>query len=93
MVHQFEEGQHNLQPFQTAAEKEEELRNIRRLQLMVSMVVSVLSQDSDLTRTEASQMIANCKAAALAMFPEKELAFDLIYMPRLRRILKERFRV
>ena len=93
MVHQPDESQHNLQPFQTAAEKEEELRLIRRLQLMVNMVLSVLSQDSDLTRQEASRMIANCKTAALAMFPEKELAFDLIYLPRLRRILNERFRV
>jgi hypothetical protein len=93
MVHQPEQGQEKPQPFQSAAEKEEELRKIRRLQLMVNMVLSVLSQDSDLTRAEASQMIANCKSAALAMFPDKELAFDLIYLPRLRRILNERFRV
>ena len=93
MVHQPDKSQPNLQPLQTAAEKEEELRLIRRLQLMVNMVLSVLSQDSDLTRHEASQMIANCKTAALAMFPEKELAFDLIYLPRLRRILNDRFRV
>lgn len=93
MVHQPEESQPNPQPTQTAAEKEEELRKIRRLQLMVNMVLSVLGQDCDLTREEASQMIVNCKTAALAMFPEKELAFDLIYLPRLRRMLKDRFRV
>jgi hypothetical protein len=93
MVHQPDEGQHKSQAIQTPAEKEEELRKIRRLQLMVNMVLSVLSQDPDLTREEASQMIANCKSAALAMFPDKELAFDLIYLPRLRRVLNERFRV
>jgi hypothetical protein len=60
---------------------------------MVNMVLSVLGQDRDLTREEASQMIVNCKAAALAMFSEKELAFDLIYVPRLRRAMNERFRV
>jgi hypothetical protein len=31
--------------------------------------------------------------AALAMFPDKELAYDLIYKPRLQRILRERFRL
>jgi hypothetical protein len=29
----------------------------------------------------------------LAMFPDKELAFDLIYKPRLQRIMNERFRL
>lgn len=78
---------------QTAAEKEEERRKIRRLQLMVDMVLSVLRQDTSLTLEEASEMVANCKSAALAMFPDKELAFDLIYKPRLQRVLKERFRL
>jgi hypothetical protein len=78
---------------QTDAEKETERRNLRRLQLMMDMVVSVLSQDPDLTRAEALEMAANCKTAALAMFPEKELAFDLIYRPRLERVINERFRV
>jgi len=78
---------------QSDAEKEAERRNLRRLQLMMDMVLSVLSQDPDLTRTEALEMAANCKAAALAMFPDKELAFDLIYRPRLQRVINERFRV
>lgn len=78
---------------QTDAEKEAERRNLRRLQLMIDMVLSVLSQDPDLTRDEALDMAANCKNAALAMFPEKELAFDLIYRPRLERIINERFRL
>jgi hypothetical protein len=29
----------------------------------------------------------------LAMFPDKELAFDLIYKPRLQRLLRERYRI
>lgn len=78
---------------QTPEEKLEELRKIRRLQLMVDMVLSVLCQDPDLTLAEASEMVANCKNAALAMFPDKELAFDLIYRPRLKRVLAERFRL
>lgn len=78
---------------QTDAEKEAERRNLRRLQLMIDMVLSVLSQAPDLTRAEALEMAANCKNAALAMFPEKELAFDLIYRPRLERVINERFRL
>ena len=81
------------QSAQTPAEKQEELRKIRRLQLMVDMVLSVLCQDPNLTLSEASEMISNCKNAALAMFPDKELAFDLIYKPRLQRVLIERFRL
>lgn len=86
-------SQKNQSGVQTDAEKEAERRNLRRLQLMIDMVLSVLSQDPDLTRAEALEMAANCKNAALAMFPEKELAFDLIYRPRLERVINERFRL
>ena len=78
---------------QTEAEKDIERRNLRRLQLMIDMVLSVLSQDPDLTRSEALDMVTNCKTAALAMFPDKELAFELIYRPRLERVVNERFRL
>ena len=80
-------------PDQTGSEEEEERRKIRRLQWMVDMALSVLSQDPALTLMEASEMVANCKSAALAMFPDKELAFDLIYKPRFQRVLVERFRL
>jgi len=71
----------------------EEARKIRRLQLMISMVSSVISQDPNLTLEEASELAAGAKRAALAMFPDKELAFDLLYKPRLQRIMRERFRL
>lgn len=81
------------QPSPTPSEEErkEERRKLRRLQIVVGMARSVLSQDPDLTPEKASELIANCKSAALAMFPGKELAFDLIYKPRLERVVKERF--
>jgi hypothetical protein len=75
-----------------AAEKEEERRKLRRLQILVGMVSSILSQDPHLTRRGAQRLIADCKTAALTMFPDKELAFDLIYQPRLERVVQERFR-
>jgi len=72
---------------------EEEARKIRRLQVMMSMVMSVISQDENMTVEEASELAAGAKRAALAMFPDKELAYDLLYKPRLQRLMKERFRL
>ena len=78
---------------QTQAEIEEENRKLRRLQIMMSMVISVISQDPNMTVEEASELVANSKRAALALFPDKELAYDIIYRPRLQRIMNERFRL
>ena len=72
------------------AENEDERRRLRRLQIMMSMVQSVLAQDR-MTFEEASELAVNAKQAALAMFPDKELAYDLIYKPRLQRLIRERF--
>jgi len=79
------------QPGQSSTERDEERQKIRRLQLMMDMALSVLRQDPDLTLEDASHIVANCKNAALAMFPDKELAFDLIYKSRLQRVVMERF--
>src|SRR6266404_2274548 len=42
---------------------------------------------------EASEMAANARRAALSMFPDKELAYDILYRPRLQRLMNERFRL
>ncbi|HEX9120792.1 MAG TPA: hypothetical protein VF840_09655 [Terriglobales bacterium] len=84
------EGARN--PQWSQAEREE-LRMIRRLQVMMNMVMSVISQDANMTVEEASELVADAKRAALAMFPDKELAYDLIYKPRLQRLMNERFRL
>jgi hypothetical protein len=80
-------------PIQSPAEAEEERRKLRRLQTMMSMVMSVISQDPRLTIEEASELAAGAKRAALAMFPDKEFAWELIYKPRLQRLINERFRL
>jgi hypothetical protein len=74
-------------------ERMEEARRLRRLQVMISMVMSVIGQDPNLTLDEAAEMAANARRAALAMFPGKELAYDMIYRPRLQRLINERFRL
>ena len=76
-----------------SGEVQEEARKIRRLQIMISMVMSVISQDADLSVEEASELAANAKRAALAMFPDKEFAYDILYKPRLQRLMAERFHI
>jgi len=89
-----EEVGRNANPLiEDASHPDAEARKIRRLQLMISMVSSVISQDPSLTLEEASELAANAKRAALAMFPDKELAYDLLYKPRLQRLMRERFRL
>ncbi len=79
---------------QTAgSEQEEERRKLRRLQIMMNMVMSVIGQDPELTVEEASELAANAKRAALAMFPDKEFAYDILYKPRLQRLMAERYRI
>lgn len=78
---------------QTPQELQDEQRKLRRLQMMVNMVMSVIGQDLSLTVDEASEMVADTRRAALAMFPGKELAFDLLYKPRLQRLMRERYRI
>ena len=80
-------------PEESLREREEEARKIRRLQLMIGMVMSVIGQDPNLTVEEAAELAAGAKRTALAMFPDKELAYDLLYKPRLQRLMKERFRL
>ncbi len=77
----------------SAEERAEEQKLIRRLQMMMNMVIQVIAQDSSLSIDEASQMIADSRKAALAMFPGKELAYDLIWRPRFQRLMRERFRI
>jgi hypothetical protein len=76
-----------------SADAKEEARLIRRLQLMMNLVLQTIAQDYSLTVDDASQMIADARSAALAMFPGKELAYDLIWRPRFQRLMRERFRI
>ena len=77
----------------TAEQRAEEQKLIRRLQMMMNMVMQVIATDSSLTVDDAAQMIADSRKAALAMFPSKELAYDLIWRPRFQRLMRERFRI
>ena len=78
---------------QTPEELKEERRKIRRLQIVVNMVTQCIAQDPNLDVEEASEMVADVRRMALGMFPDKELAFNLIYWPRLQRLMRERYRM
>jgi len=80
-------------PPQSPDELREESRKIRRLQMVVNMVMQVIAQDPMITVDEASEMVADTRRVALGMFPDKELAFDLLFWPRLQRLMRERFRI
>lgn len=81
------------QPAQSKQELEEEKRKIRRFQLMMDMVLAVISQSPKLTVDEAAEMVAETERVALSMFPEKELAYRIIYKPRLQRVMRERYNI
>jgi hypothetical protein len=88
-----EHKQPSTPPTNNSQEQEDERRKLRRLQIMMNMVMSVIGQDSELTLQEASELAANAKRAALAMFPDKEFAYDILYRPRVQRLIAERFRI
>lgn len=81
------------EPTMSPDEQAAEQKLIRRLQLMMNLVMQTIAQDHSLSIDEASQMIADSRKAALAMFPGKELAYDIIWRPRFQRLMRERFRI
>jgi hypothetical protein len=64
---------------------------IRRLRFLVDLTFATIAQDASLTLDEAWDHVRALKGAAVAMFPGKEMTFDLVYMPRFSRLLQERF--
>jgi hypothetical protein len=68
----------------------EEEKRMRRLRWIVDLNQAVLMQ-ADLTLREAFDIIKATKQAALALFPGKGDVFDLVYVPRFKRIIRERF--
>ncbi len=68
----------------------EENRKIRRLKMMVSLGLSLLSQER-LSRREAEQIVESIRRSALRMFPGKETTWEIVYAPRFHRVIEERW--
>jgi hypothetical protein len=75
----------------TREELEEEDRRVRHLRTAVSLALATISQ-TNVSLAQAQELVDATRGLALRLFPGKELAFDLIYLPRFRRVLAERFR-
>lgn len=69
-----------------------ETKKIRRLRVLVDLTSSLLVQ-SELPLAEAIRLVQAVRTQALALFPGKERAYDLIYAPRFARILREKYRI
>ena len=69
----------------------EEEKKLRMLKFVVDLNMAVLMQQSDLTLREAFDIMKNTKQAAMNLFPDKEQVFELIYSPRFRRVIRDRF--
>jgi hypothetical protein len=67
---------------------EDENRRIRTLRISCDLLVRVLMTER-LSLTEAESLIGGFRRLALRLFPGKQDAVDLIYMPRFRRALRE----
>ena len=68
----------------------DEEKKLRRLGRAMD-VAAVLLWRVDLTLEEAQDVVSHAKQTALQLFPDKEETFDLIYGPRFRRILAEKY--
>jgi len=71
----------------TQQEIDEESRRIRRLRILVHITLETIA-GGDLSPEDAAQMIAETRKIALDMFPGKERAFDLIYRPRVTKLMQ-----
>ena len=73
-----------------AAVQEEAVR-ARRAQRAADLTCALLAQTGDLSLEEALGMVAAARREILALFPDKEPVFNLLYRNRFLRILAERF--
>jgi hypothetical protein len=69
------------------AEEERRLRALRR----AVDVRLVWIRAGALTRPEAESLASKAREIALRLFPDKAEVFDLVYAPRFRRAIVERF--
>ena len=68
----------------------DENRRLRALQRVVALASQTIATQVR-TRGEALAVIDGTRRRALELFPGSDETFDLIYLPRLMRISRERF--
>lgn len=68
----------------------EEQRRMRQLRARVDIAAAAV-RVYPLSRAEAEAVVLALRAQVLRLFPDKAETFDLIYAPRFRRLIDERF--
>lgn len=74
----------------TEAEMKEEDKRIRHLRRLVDFSIALIAQ-SPMSPEEAQRVVQGVRQHACRLFPGKEETFDLIYTPRFRRLIAEKF--
>lgn len=75
----------------TQEEIKEEDKKIRYLRRMVDFTIILILETDDMTREEASGHAAAVRDFALKLFPGKGDVFDLVYGPRLKRVITDKY--
>ena len=70
----------------------EEEKKLKRLRFIVDLTEAVLLQ-SQLSLRESLDLMDQTRRVALALFPGKGAVYDLVYAPRFRRIINEKFTI
>ncbi len=58
----------------------------------MDLVISTLQQ-SEMPIEEASELAAAARQFALTLFPDKAQTYDLLYRPRIQRVMNEKYRI
>jgi hypothetical protein len=72
------------------AEIKEENKRIRHLRRLVDFSLALIAQ-SPMSLDEAHRVVHAVREQALRLFPGKEETFELLYTPRFRRLIAEKF--
>lgn len=75
----------------TKEEIKEEDRKIRYLRRMVDFTIVLILEDYEMTLEEASKHVASVKEFAERLFPGKGGVFDMVYGPRFKRLLTDKY--
>ena len=69
----------------------EESKKIRRLRFIVDFALQYI-RTQQISHDDAMAIVEGVKRHALKLFPDKEDAFNIIYAPRFKRVLNEKFK-
>lgn len=69
---------------------DEEERRVRYLQRLVDLTLATIAQ-TRVSYSEAQRMVQGVRKQAYRLFPDKKDTFELIYTPRFRRLIAEKY--